>query len=193
MAAGPPPERVPGGEPPADDACPNAPGPGGLGRGATSLRAAPAIEPPKLTSGRRRTATGFPVIPDDVAPGAWPRRDGTEPAARRRVRGGISVTGHVTAGVNSFPPRDRMPAGPSPIGRPGPAVDVGPGPAAGRPGPPAAVRRIAPPPNPEATAPQDVSEPRSDGYHHSGGRTGRSTRAGEIGIGPAIWRRIRGA
>ena len=36
-----------------------------------------------------------------------------------------------------------------------------------------------------ATAPQDVSVACSAGYHHSGGRTGRSVRAGAIGTGPA--------
>ncbi len=176
VAAGPSPGRVPGGEPPADDAGPATPGPGpgGRGRGATSFRAAPAIEPPKFTSGMRRTATGFPVIPVVVAPGPRPRRDGTDPAARRRDRDGISVTGQV-AGARLVPP-----SGPR-------ATDPA---SAARAAPPEGPRAAA---HPEAAAPQDSSVPWLDGYHHSGGRTCRSVRAGAIGTGPARWRRIRGA
>lgn len=60
VAAAPSPARVPGGAPPADDARPGKPGvaAGGPGRGVTSFRAAPTIEPLKVTSGIRRTATG---------------------------------------------------------------------------------------------------------------------------------------
>ena len=69
VAAVPSPVRVPGGAPPADAPPARADPAGPPGRGGTSLRAAPAIEPLKPTSGIRRTATGLPAMADDVPPG----------------------------------------------------------------------------------------------------------------------------
>jgi len=123
LAERPSPAGIPGGAPPFALAEPGArcPFSTGSGRGATSLPAAPRIEPLKVISGIRRTTTGLPVIAAVVPPGACPASDGTVPTALRRFRAGRSVAGQITAAVNPAAPATRAGPGPN-VGREGPGV-----------------------------------------------------------------------
>ena len=123
LAERPSPAGIPGGAPPFALAEPGArcPFSTGSGRGATSLPAAPRIEPLKVISGTRRTTTGLPVIAAVVPPGACPASDGTVPTALRRFRAGRSVAGQITAAVNPAAPATGAGPGPN-VGREGPGV-----------------------------------------------------------------------
>jgi hypothetical protein len=148
------------------------------------LLPAPRIDPVKVISGMRRTATGLPVIAELAAPGTRPPSDGTVPAARRSDRLGRSAAGQITAGGTAEAPPAGLetpgwagPANARHTDRRGPAV-VGVAPGSADPvaddGRPALHESSIRPP---------------EGCHHNGGRAGRCPPAGAIGTGPASCRR----